>query len=156
MRQHSTPRSATSPARSWVGAEGGDVVDVARAGVERGLGDGALGGVDRDSVRRAVGDERLDDGEHARELVLGVHGLGARAGRLAADVEQVGALAREPPALGDGRVGVEERAAVRERVGRHVDDAHQAEFRRHVGDHGRRPKVVKSVLPQHDSVRQRS
>jgi hypothetical protein len=33
--------------------------------------------------------------------------------------------------LRDGRVGVEERAAVRERVGRHVDDAHEAEVRGH-------------------------
>ena len=51
------------------------------------------------------------------------HRLGARAGRLAADVDDRGALGRQPAALRERGLGVEVAAAVGERVGRDVEDA---------------------------------
>ena len=67
------------------------------------------------------------------------HRVGARAGGLAADVEQVGALERQAQAVPDGGVAVQERAAVGERVRRDVDHAHDAVHartvpRRRLGD----------------------
>src|SRR5579875_882830 len=48
----------------------------------------------------------------------------ARAGRFAADVHDVGPGRRQLQAVGDRLVGAEPAAAVGERVGRDVDDAH--------------------------------
>ena len=79
-----------------VAAQRGDVVDVVGAGVERGRRDRGLGRVDRDPHARVRRADPLDHGDHARELLALATGLGARARRLAADVEQVGALEREP------------------------------------------------------------
>ena len=61
-----------------------------------------------------------------RRSSLGVHGLGARTRRLAADVEDRRALCLELEAVGDRRRGIEVQAPVGERVGRDVDDAHHA------------------------------
>ena len=72
-------------------------------------------------------------GDARRSLLVGrVDRRVARTGRLAADVEQVGALGDHPPRLRDGArherrpVGadVAEQAVAAERVGRDVDDAH--------------------------------
>ena len=67
---------------------------------------------------------RLDDREHAAELLGVVDRIGTGAGGLAADVEQVGAGGDQGEPVGDRGVGVEEAPAVGERVGRDVHDAH--------------------------------
>ena len=50
--------------------------------------------------------------------------LRARPGGLSSDVDEVGAVGHEAPATRHRGVGVEPETAVRERVGRDVDDAH--------------------------------
>jgi hypothetical protein len=70
-----------------------------------------------------------------RSLLLGrVDALRAGPGRLAADVEDVGARRAQREAVRDRGLGVEVAAAVAERVGRDVDDAHDE-------GHVRRPPV---------------
>jgi len=56
--------------------------------------------------------------------ITGITRRSARAGRFAADVEQVGALLDQLQTVGDGRLGGVERAAIGERVRGDVDDAH--------------------------------
>ena len=90
------------------------------------------------SVRCA---SRVDHGQHPLELDLERHGVGARPGRLPADVEQVGAVGDELQAVGDGGGGVEERTPVRERVGGHVHHPH----------HGRGGEAVAERLHAADS-----
>src|SRR5439155_27358763 len=63
------------------------------------------------------------------QLLVGRDRLGARAGGLAADVEDRRAFADEVLAVGDRRARVEPEAAVGEGVRRDVDDAHDAEGR---------------------------
>ena len=105
-------------------AERADVVDVAGAGGHRGLGDGELHRVDRDALDFH---QPFDDRDDARELLLDRHRLGARPRGLAADVDDVGALGNQAPAVRDGLGGVVELPAVREGVGRDVDHAHDLE-----------------------------
>ena len=117
----------------------GDVVDVRRAGLERRGRHRGLHRVDRD-LRGAVGGERGDDGHHAGELLLDRDRAGAGARRLAADVEDGRALGDELAPVRDRRVAVEPLAAVGERVGRHVEDAHDpVGGRLHRADSTRRP-----------------
>ena len=128
----------SEPGESVVVAHAPDVVDEVGAGGERGLGDGRLGGVD---AERGVG-ERLAQGRDDRHdpppLLVEGDRVVARPGRLAADVEDVGALLDHPPALCDGdldrvggarpapafALGLGEEAVAGERIGRHVEDAH--------------------------------
>ena len=87
------------------------------------------------------------------------HRVRPRPGRLAADVEHVGALGDERDAAGDRCPGIEVLAAVRERVGRHVDHAHDRRRREPVRQwgHGRHPRMAPSTtrrrgaLPFHTS-----
>ncbi len=74
---------------------------------------------------------RVEHRQQPRGLLLGrdLGGAGAvdpaaRAGRLGAEVEQVGALVEQLEAVLDGALGIEKQAAVAERIGRDVDDAH--------------------------------
>ena len=67
-------------------------------------------------------DDALDERHDARELLLHRHRRAAADRGLPADVEHVGAGGDE---RGRARVQVGEVAAVGERVGRRVDDAHQ-------------------------------
>ena len=97
------------------------VVDDARAGLQRRLGYGRLAGVDRDRARSG---QTFDHGHNTLELLGLGHGRGAGPCRLAADVEDGGALARELLTVLDGGVGAEVQPAVGERVRRDVDDAH--------------------------------
>ena len=65
--------------------------------------------------------------QHARELVVGADRRGAGPGRLAADVEDVGALRRPAARSARSRAPASmSAAAVGERIGRDVDDAHHA------------------------------
>ena len=63
-------------------------------------------------------------GSTRRDLLGGVDPAGAGPGGLAADVDEVGARRAQREAVRDGVVVVEEPAAVGERVGRDVEDAH--------------------------------
>ncbi len=107
-----------------VEAEGADVVDDVGPGVEGGPGHGGLGRVDGDegpALAAQAGDDRDDAGG-----LLGLgHGPGAGAGALAPDVDDVGAFGDERQAVGDGPGGIGVPAAVRERIGGDVDDAHE-------------------------------
>jgi hypothetical protein len=106
------------------GQRGRHVVDHAGPGGHRRLGDLGLAGVDRHLC--TPGHQGLDDRDDPAQLLVDRHGLGARAGGLAADVDPVGALVDQPAAVRDGGVGVEEPATVRERVGCHVEDTHDS------------------------------
>ena len=79
-------------------------------------------GVDADDGSRLG--ERPHDRQHPLLLHRDRHALGARTGRLAADVEQVRALGTESEPVRDRGLGVEVATAVTERVGGHVDDPH--------------------------------
>ena len=108
--------------------EGGDVVDVGRARVDRRLGDGELHRVDRDRARRRASPATTGTTRSSSSSTR--HRLGAGAGGLAADVEDRGALGGQPAAVVDGLRGVVELPAVREGVGRDVDHAHDLEGHR--------------------------
>ena len=98
-----------------------DVVDEVRAGGERRLGDGRLGRVDAERHRRKRRPERRDDRHDATSLLVRGDRLVARAGGLAADVEDVGALVDHPATGRDGRlhrVAGPARAARRRRTNR--------------------------------------
>ena len=58
-------------------------------------------------------------------LFCGCGGLGVGAGGFAAEIEQVGTIVEELEGLSEGGWWREEVAAVREAVGRDVDDAHE-------------------------------
>jgi hypothetical protein len=66
-----------------------------------------------------------DDGDDAADLLVVVYGIGARAGRLAADVDEVRPLGGQLLGAGDGRGGGEIFPAVAEAVRRDVQHAHQ-------------------------------
>jgi hypothetical protein len=110
-------------------AQAGDVVHDACARCERGLRDGGLARVDREG-RGQLLRERLDHRAGALDLERGRHFLRAGPRRLAADVEHVRAGRDERPRGRHGRTEVgparrrEQPAAVRERVGRQVQHAH--------------------------------
>ena len=94
------PAGGDQPGELGRGAEGGDVVDVGGAGVQRRLGDRALGRVDRYAGRRP-GREGATTGSTRRRSSSALTKLGAEPRGLAADVEDVGALGGQRPALGD-------------------------------------------------------
>jgi hypothetical protein len=119
---HVAARAGDRAGHCRVAAERRDVVDDRRAGLQRRRGHSGLGGVDREP-RRAAG-EPLEDRHDAPQLLGLADRLGAGAGGLAADVENVGSLGRQPPAVGDGGLRIRPRAAIGERVGRDVHDAH--------------------------------
>ena len=98
------------------------VVDELRAGVERGLGHDGLAGVDTD--RNAERRDALDDGCRPVDLHVGRHILGPRTCRLASDVDEVGALRDHLGGPIGGGFHGRVTTAVAERVGRHVEDAH--------------------------------
>ncbi len=107
---------------------GGDVVDDHGARRQRGAGDRGLRGVD---AQGDVGGRRqpLDDGDDPAGLLVGGDWRRAGAGGLPADVEDVGTGGGELDPVGDGGIGLEEAPAVRERVGRDVDDPHDRRSR---------------------------
>src|SRR5690606_9338120 len=107
-----------------------DVVHDRGARLDRALCDLRAVRVDRQDG--SVAREALDHGDDARQLLLGSDGLGSRTRRLAADVEDRGAQVGEVARVRDRRLGAEVLAAVAERVGRRVDNAHDL-------DHASRP-----------------
>jgi len=104
------------------------VVDDDRAGLHGGARGRSVHGVDRDA------DARLDERAHDRHDACGLldrgDGLGSGPGRLAPDVDDVGAVVDEPAGLRDRGLGLEVAPTVAERVGRDVEHAP------HLGSHG--------------------
>ena len=117
------PGAGDDVAETRVEAQRRDVVDDRRPGCKGRLRHGGLRGVDAHRHAGARG-QLPDDGHHAAQLLLLGDRFGAGARRLAADVEDVGPLARETQAVLDRRRRVEERPAVREGVRGDVDDPH--------------------------------
>ena len=110
--------------------EARDVVADHRAGVARGVEHRRAPGVDRDRHVEALV-QRRDRGHDPVEL-LGLADLGPGPGLHAADVEQVGAVGDQLLGPAQERVEAPGRAAVVERVGRAVEDAHHERARAHV------------------------
>ena len=118
-----TPVSTANVDHRGIAGQAGDVVDDLGAGVDGRAGDGGLAGVDRNRnshLRR----ELLDHRQHAPQLFVGSDRLGIGPRAFAADVEQVGAVGDQLQGVRDGRVAIEELAAVGKAVRRDVDDAH--------------------------------
>jgi hypothetical protein len=101
-----------------------DVVDDARARLQRKFGDAAFGRVDGEDSVRVARRDCLDDGEGASQFLVFGHGFCARAGRFAADVEDVRTFGEH--LFGACERGLERRvpAAVVEAVRRRVQHAH--------------------------------
>jgi protein-tyrosine phosphatase len=109
-----------------VAAESGDVVDHHGAGFEGTAGDLRIGGVNRNRHPHEVGEDGLD----SAQLLLERHRLGARAGGLAAHVDDGGAFLHETVRARHRSFHMQEGPAVGKGVGRHVDDAHHARARK--------------------------
>jgi hypothetical protein len=118
-----------------IAAQRGDVVDEARPGGQRRAGHRGLRGVDAQGGGRSAASASTTGRTRRSSSSCGT-GVGARPGRLAAHVDELGALGGHLAAVGDRGAGVEPLAAVGERVRRDVEDAHDAE-RRHAGDRRR-------------------
>ena len=101
------------------------VVDEAGAGGHRGAHDLGLARVDRDRQRR-LPRQRFDDRHDAGYLLGRGDLVRARPRRLAADVEQVGALVRQALPVSDRRRRIDEAPAIGKRIRRDVDDARDA------------------------------
>ena len=126
MSTTSQPRSAQSAGELGVAAQRGDVVDDRRAGVERRLGDRRLRGVDRDRhaarPRRAPRPPARPAPAPPRRRPPRPRAASTRRRRRGSSAPS--AASSRPCAI--AALGVEEQPAVRERVGRDVDDAHRA------------------------------
>jgi hypothetical protein len=103
---------------------GADVVHDIGAGAQRLARDGGLARIHRQEGLRRFAPEALQHRQHAAGLLVRADEIGARPGRLAADVEYVGAFFQEPEPVLHRGLGVLEHPAVAERIGRDVHDAH--------------------------------
>jgi hypothetical protein len=103
-----------------IAAQRGHVVDQLGPQRERRRGHRRLRRVDRDGQPGERGEHWLD----AAQLLVRRDTLGARPRRLAADVDDRGALVEHPPRGRDSRRRLEMNAAVGERVRRDVEHAH--------------------------------
>ena len=98
-------------------------------GRDGGAGDGGLHGVDRRCGCRSRAGPRCDHRDHAGDLLGFGDRLGARPGRLAADVEDVRALGDQPRGRGRAPRSASRNApAVGEAVRGDVDDPHDSTF----------------------------
>ena len=141
-----TARRARRPRRHRrVGQAAADVVDDAGA-----RGDGGLGAPRRAWCRcyRDPGGGQPGDrpaGPGASSSSSGTR-CGPGPGRLAADVDEVGARPRQARPCVDRRVGVEELAAVGERVGGDVEDAHHDACGRATASAGRQAAAGRRLI----------
>ena len=116
------PEVADHRGHVGVGAQGGDVVDDAGTQLDAACGGGGMVGVDRERrLVRQCPHHRLQPGQ----LLLAGDRAAAGCGRLAAQVEDMGAVGQQLPAMRHGGIGCQVLPAVAEGVGRHVDHAHQ-------------------------------
>ncbi len=114
-----------------IGTQSAYVVDKRCAGANRGLRHGCLRGIDRDLRRGDSPRQTLDHRHDPAQLLLHIDGLSSWARRFAADVEDIRSLLDKLDAMSYGGLLVQEQAAIRERVGGHVEDPHQAVPRTH-------------------------
>src|SRR6185437_3435082 len=119
-RRHTAPGQQRQ--HRLIVAQGRYVVDDAGAGIEAGPRDLGPAGIDRHHDI-ALG-EFANDPQDAAQLLVDRRGSGARPCRLAADVDDVGALRNETQAIVDGLRRVEAFAAVGKVVRRHIHDRH--------------------------------
>ena len=153
-------RRTPAPARGddvedvGIGAAGGHVVHDRRSGLERGGRHRGLAGVDAHGHLGLGGQATRRPATPGGALRASSTGIGTGTGRLAADVEQIGAR-RRPAAspCATAAIGVEVAAAVGERVGRDVDDAHH---RGSVPAEGRARRTSVGTVPGRTSPRDRS
>ncbi len=110
-----------------------NVIDDGRAGFQRPGRDAGFAGIDRD--RNAERGDRRQD--RCKPLALLVERHRAHAaigtGRFRADIDNIGALGGEPPGLLDSRRRLQKTAAVRKRIRRHVENAHNQRARQRPG-----------------------
>ena len=104
--------------------EAGHVVDDRGAAAHGRLGNRHMTRVDRDDG--ALLGQRAHHGQHAASLLVGVDRGKTRARGLAAHVDDVGAGVEHRQAVLDGGIRVEVLPAIAKRIGRHVEDAHDA------------------------------
>ena len=113
------------------------------------VGHDGLGGIDAHGKAHPP-DDGLDGGDDTAQFVVGVHGRGPGTGRFPAHVDEVGAVGGH--ALGEvgGGRGVAGEAVAGERIGRHVDHAHEVGARTPAkdvaADHGLAVGRGRSVL----------
>ena len=104
--------------------EAGHVVDDRGAAAHGRLGNRHMTRVDRDDG--ALLGQRAHHGQHAASLLVGVDRGKAGARGLAAHVDDVGAGVEHRQAVLDGGIRIEVLPAIAKRIGRHVEDAHDA------------------------------
>jgi hypothetical protein len=109
------------PVHLGVGEPAGDVVDELRTRLDRGCGGAGVHGVDADAD--APGDELAHHGKDAGLLVLRRHTTGSGAGRLTADVDDVGSIRAERLGVGNRGTQVGPLPAIAERVRGDVEDS---------------------------------
>ncbi len=126
-----------------VGAQGGHIVDDRGPARDGGFGHRRLRCIDRDQSVRGRRVERTDDREHAAHFLFGRDGSRAGPGGFTAHVDDPGTLREHVEAMLHRAGKIEEIAAVRERIRRDVQDAHddtaRSEIERAAGglpDHG--------------------
>ena len=100
------------------------IVDDRGAAAHGSLGDRHVARVDRDDG--ALFCQRAHHGQHATSLLVGIDRGKAGARGLAAYVDDVGAGVEHRQAVLDSGIRIEVLAAVAKRIGRHVEDAHDA------------------------------
>src|SRR5262245_34607920 len=99
-----------------------DVVDDARAGIETRPRNGGAAGVDR--YQNVVPGQPRHHRQHPAQFLLGRGGDRARPRRLAADIDDVGALRNKTQAIVDGLRWIKMLSAVGKGVGCDVEDRH--------------------------------
>jgi len=118
-----TAEEALAAGEQRIEDEPGNVVDDLRAGIDRGTGDLSLGRIDRNGHVEPLRD-CLDDGNNALYFFVGAHAGASGTRRLAANVENVGALADQPFSLFHRFIERGEPATIRETIRRDVEDRH--------------------------------
>jgi hypothetical protein len=98
------------------------VVDHRRPGSQRRAHHLGLHRVDRHHA--ATAGQRLDHRQHATNFFVNWHRGRARAGGLATDIEDIGARFLQLERMADGRLRIGQTPAVRKRIRRDIDDAH--------------------------------
>ena len=104
--------------------EAGHVVDDRGAAAHGRLSNRHVARVDRDDG--ALFGQRAHHGQHAASLLIGIDRGKSGARGLAAHVDDVGAGVEHRQAVLDGGIRVEVLPAIAKRIGRHVEDAHDA------------------------------
>ena len=102
-----------------------DVIDHRGPGSNRRLSDCTLFGVDRDLPRRASPDA-THHVDHSTQLLLLRDRLCTWASRFATNINELGTLLRQQQPLRNRCLTIIKASAIRERVGRHIDDTHQS------------------------------